>query len=695
MSVADPLMLMPDTTFTSVADLPEPVREQLAEQFGQRSGYVLTQPYDRKTSTLVDEETAELLREFTTPSTIVDVVIRYGQRRGLDPQRILEESYPTLRRCLEGGFLVKPGTERARQLATTFAVGDRVAGGVVLRCLHSLEDSEIYQLALDSGGLAALKVLRSGRPAAALAMFRHEAAVLRHLDGADAPRLLGSNAVAGSPWLLLEWCEGVPVGVAAAMLRRSPDGASGLLALGRRIVQAYARLHANGVVHGDVHPGNLIVSPAGAVRIVDFGLARGPGLAEPAHGGVPAYSAPDRARALLAGGAVGPATESSDQYSLAAVLFELFTGHGYLDFALDEREMLRQIAEDPPLPFTRVGRPSWPGVEEPLRAALAKDPGDRLASVAELDRRLGAADRSGPVRPGAVVGVDQLLDAILADARPGGRWFTDGLPTAPLVSVAFGTAGLAAALHHVATIRDDPELAVLADEWALRAAAEATREGAFESSAYDLTEAVTGRVTPLHRRSGIHAVQALASHSLDNAGARQAALDGFVAESRQPCDNVDLALGRSGTLLAAAILHEAVAGTRYADLTGLEALGRDTLRDIWAELGTLPPIADGTQQRYLGVAHGWAGFLLATLRWCAAAGVPPPDAAGERLAQLAGLARPEGPACAGRGPTTPPRRCRAGATAARDTSTCGQRPTPPSVTTSGPTWPNVPPGTPT
>jgi serine/threonine-protein kinase len=79
---------------------------------------------------------------------------------------------------------------------------------------------------------------------------------------------------------------------------------------------------------------------------------------------------------------------------VAAVLFELFTGHGYLDFALDEREMLRQIAEDPPLPFTRVGRPSWPGVEEPLRAALAKDPGDRLASVAELDRRLGAADRS-------------------------------------------------------------------------------------------------------------------------------------------------------------------------------------------------------------------------------------------------------------------------------------------------------------
>ena len=197
-----------------------------------------------------------------------------------------------------------------------------------------------------------------------------------------------------------------------------------------------------------------------------------------------AYVAPDQARAMLAGTAPGPATESSDQYCLAVVLYEVFTGHGYLDFALDKDEMLRQIAEDPPLPFTRAGCPSWPEVEEPLRTALAKDPGDRLASVAELDRRLAAASRSGHVRtarPGAVTGVvagvGPLLDAVLADARPGGRWFTGGLPTAPLVSVAYGTAGLAVALHHVATFRDDPELAALADEWALRAAAEATRDG--------------------------------------------------------------------------------------------------------------------------------------------------------------------------------------------------------------------------
>ena len=138
MSIADPLVLMPDVTFTRLTDLPDPVREQLGEQFGQQSGYVLTQPHDRKMSTLVDEDTAELLREFIAPSTIVDVVIRYSRRRGLDPERVLEVSFETLRRCLAAGYLVRPDSARARRLTATFAIGDPVAdGGCSAACIPS------------------------------------------------------------------------------------------------------------------------------------------------------------------------------------------------------------------------------------------------------------------------------------------------------------------------------------------------------------------------------------------------------------------------------------------------------------------------------------------------------------------------------------------------------------------------------
>jgi hypothetical protein len=261
---------------------------------------------------------------------------------------------------------------------------------------------------------------------------------------------------------------------------------------------------------------------------------------------------------------------------------------------------------------------------------------------------------------------------VLARARPGGSWFADGLPTAPLPSVAYGTAGLAVALHHVSVRRDDPELAVLADEWSLRALSQSDEPAAWESADLGLTEEITGQVTPFHRISGIHAAQALISHSLDNSRARQQALDAFVATSRHPGETIDLALGRTGALLGAAILHEAIGGARYADLSQVICLGNETLTGIWAELDALSAIADRAQQRYseqrhpgqghpgqghpeqrhheqrdpgqryLGVAHGWAGFLLATLRWCATAGTAIPSALPERLDQLASLVHTSG-----------------------------------------------------
>ncbi len=459
MSVADPLQLSQGIAFIPIQDLPEDVQERLRDQFGACTGHAITQTRGRRSSILVSEDTAQLLQEFATASTIVDAVIRFSCQRDLDPERVLEASFPTLRRCLDDGYLVESKAQHPLALKHAYAVGDRVGGGVVIRSLHTLEDSEIYQVALDAGGLAALKVLRTSRSTSAAETFQREAAVLEHLGGRIAPQLLGVGVEAGNPWLMLEWCDGVPVAMAANVLRVSPGRDRELLSLCRRITQAYAQIHAEGVVHGDAHPGNLILAPDGRVRLVDFGLAcwadLPPTCPEAPRGGVPAYIAPDQADAMLSGAAPGPATESSELYCLASVLYEILTGHGYLEFALDEREMLRQIVEDAPLPFTRVGRPSWPEVEGPLRAALAKDPTGRPASIAELDQMLAAAEPSGAAARSAASGasapsrtilaLDRLLENVLSYARPGGQWFTGGVPTAPLVSIAYGSGGLALA----------------------------------------------------------------------------------------------------------------------------------------------------------------------------------------------------------------------------------------------------------
>jgi eukaryotic-like serine/threonine-protein kinase len=644
MNVTEVLVLSTDVLIIRVADLPQPVRDEI----GDENGFAVTRARGRAASVLVDEVTAQLLGEFREPSTIVDAVIRFSRRLDVDPEILLNDSYPTLRQFLIGGHLVGVNSQQARPHQLAFAIGEEVAGGVVVRCIRVLDDTELYQLLLHRGGLAALKVLRPERAAFAHHALRREAEVLSLIDGRVSPRLLGQGESNGNPWLCIDWWEGAPIATTAAALRRTGESDAELLHLCIRVVEAYDILHELGVVHGDVHPGNVLTSPAGDVCLVDFGLARRiPNVSgdEPPRGGVAAFFDPQYAAALLTQSTPPLASFQSDQYSLGAILYHLITGSHYLDFSIDKDQMLRQIIEDRPLPFTRRGRPPWPELEAVLALALAKVPGLRSASTTELRQQLVAAapprpsHSSPPVRK--VAALELVLDKVVARARPGGDWFSQGLPP-PSCSVAYGAAGLAVALCRVGVLRSDPELVSLADEWVVRAAREANNPGAFTSDELQLDESRTGLTSPFHRLSGVHAVQALVSHALGDTLARQQALDLFVNESRQPCDNLDLTLGRSGTLLAAAILLETIGGASYTDSSRIFDLGNQTLASIWLKLGDMPPIAEGGPMRHLGVAHGWAGLLLATLRWCRIARAEMPGGLESRLEELAALAQPKG-----------------------------------------------------
>ena len=650
-SATEALALASDVLVVAVADLPQTIRDELADD----TAFAVTRARGRSPSILVDEATARLLEEFQQPSTIVDAVIRLSRRLGEDAEAVLSRSYPTLRQFLVGGHLVVAGSGEAAPHRLAFATGEHVGRNTVVRCVRVLEDTEVYQLVRDDGGLAALKVLRSERgDDRARAGLRREADVLSLIDGRVSPRLLGEGETKGHPWLRMEWCEGIPVATAAAGLRHRGE-MEALLDLCCRLVDAYASLHEIGVVHGDVHPGNVLAAPSGAIRLLDFGLARvvasGRPGDEPPRGGVHAFFDPEYAAAVQAGRLAPPATVGSDVFALGAVLYQLVTGSHYLDLSIDRAEALRQIVEDPPLPFARRGRPSWPELEAVLALSLRKAPSERLASSAELCRRLAAVDTSRltvsrsatPRRTAAsTAAVELLFDDVVAHAIPGGAWFEKGIPSAPFCSVAYGAAGLAAALCRVGVMRSDAELVALADEWVVRAARDAEQPDAFTSNDLELSESRTGLVSPFHRLSGVHAVQALVSHVQGDAFAVQRALAAFVTESNRPCDKLDLILGRCGTLLAAALLLEAVDGTPDVDARAVVGLGNRTMTSVWNELDIMPPIPDGGPINHLGVAHGWAGFLLATLRWCQVAGAGAPEELDSRLDQLATLARPEG-----------------------------------------------------
>ncbi|MEA2604664.1 MAG: eukaryotic-like serine/threonine-protein kinase [Acidobacteriota bacterium] len=639
MAITDPLILPSDVLLVPVAELPDELRARLRCEEGD---YAVTRPRSRTASRVVDAQAAVLLGEFKSPCTIVEAVLRYSRAREVDPQKTLEEAYPLLQTLLNAGLLVPEGDAGAAAIQPSLLPGEEIAGFEVIECVQGLDDTELYQVR-QGATTAALKI---ERPAAAgrTGLFEREAAVLERLAGQGAPRLLASGEIDGRRYLAIEWFPGVDAETAADELRRAGDREV-LLALCRAVVRAYASLHERGVIHGDVHPRNVLVAGDGSVRLIDFGIAGIAGiarrggfpesLAQTGRGGVAFFFEPEYASAVLGGDPPPEASLQGEQYGVAALLYRLAAGVHGRDFSLEKEEMLRQIAEEPPLPFAARGIDPWPDFEAILARALSKAPGERFGSMAEmaaaLDRVAVPEDRSRPSAPGPA---EALLSRVLERIGMDGPLLASGLPAAPRASLTYGAAGIACACYRLAQTREDPALLSLADLWAARALHDGEREDAFYDAEIDITPEVVGRVSPYHTASGIHAVQTLISHALGDGGSQREAMAAFLAASREPCANPDLTLGRSGALLAAALLldtKDIKDGKDSKDAQSLTVFGNDLLAGLWRELDAEPAIA---LSENLGMAHGWAGYLYATLRWCRSAGAARPGRLAARLAEL-------------------------------------------------------------
>lgn len=648
MGVLDPLVLPSDVVIAPVAGLALELREQIDHGPGD---YAVTRPRARTTSSIVDTKTAALLETFRTPATIVDAVIAFSAVEGLDPRQTLDDAFAVLRDFANEGLLVPADSELAQPIVTTLACGDRVGAFDVVEPVHVVVDTEVYLARACDGSPVALKIARAGAGRQLHAMLVHEAAVLGDLDGRVNPQLLELGELDDRPYLAVSWCPGVDVYQASAEARGlgGPEGRTALLTLAERVIEAYAHLHAQDVVHGDVHPRNVLVAAEGKVTIIDYGLAgrpRKPGTAVDWRGGIDFFMEPEIAAERLAGRRSPALSIAGEQYSLGSLLYLLLTGAHTHTFSLGHEEMLRQLLEQPPLPFERHGVGDLPAVERTLARALAKGPGARHRSVAYLLRSFRAAAardlkrvrsaRGGARQPSRT---RQLLDDVLARLAVPGDLFGGGLP-APTTSVMNGGAGLAYALLRIAASRQDESLLALADLWSTRALLAMGSDDAFWNAALEIVPETVGENSFYHTASGVHCVHALIGRARADEWTQQLALDAFVAETAKPCEHVDIAFGRSGLLLGCALMLEALAPA--LDQRALRALG-DGLRDsLSTQLAHQPALAQSTELKTLGAAHGWAGYLYALLRWSEASATPPPAGVDERLAQLGELARPAG-----------------------------------------------------
>jgi serine/threonine-protein kinase len=648
MEITGILVMSADTELLPVDQLSDELRRQLKATTGD---YAVTRPNSRTLARIINSDAARLVQEFRKPSTVVQAVLRYCRATKEDPESTLDAAFPVLERLVQARLLVSVDSQHAQRVRPTLETGSRFAGTEVVACLQALEDTDVYRVKYPNGETAALKLVRSASDSETNPKFDREALVLTHLDGAMTPTLLATGTEDELRYMLLSWCQGSDCSSIAAQLRSSGDF-TGLLRLSLAILDAYAHLHARNVIHSDIHPGNILVDNDYSVRLVDFGLARIAGaesdLRNSPRAGVAYFFEPEYANSVRSGHRAPCSSMPGEQYSLAALLYLLITGRHSIDFSLEKHEMLRQISEDGPMPFGPRGIQPWPDVEEVLAKALAKDPANRFASVAAFAAALRSVEEtptaiSAHSDPATYNTATKALTRVLNRLDSGGPLFQSGLGYAPRTSVTYGSAGIACGLHRIACARQDPKLLSLADLWSERAVREACRDDAWYCPEIEITPEVAGRISPYHTESGLHFVKALIAHSMGDVITQQKSVDSFIATvSRTSCRNLDLTLGRSGTLLAASHLLAALKSDSTADVAALRELGNNTLTSIWQQLDSYAPMPECREIGYSGIAHGWAGILYATLCWCHASGTALPRNLEERLNQLATLARYSG-----------------------------------------------------
>jgi serine/threonine-protein kinase len=650
------MVLPPDLLLVPVKDLPENVRRQIQAEDGD---YALTRPQSRTPSRVVDAEAAALLNEFRKPTTIVDAIIRYSQATKADPQRMLEDAFPMLERLAHLRMLVPPDSDEAHQVPPALESGASLAGCEVIRCVQSLEDTELYHVRTSQGENAALKILRANATGEVARMLDREAGILARLDGRVSPRVLAGGTDEGRRYLLIEWCSGVDCATVAADLRLSsgPDARARLLSLCRAILDAYAELHASNVIHSDIHPRNVLVNEVDpvkgtySIKIIDFGLGRVPGIDNEFRrvnrGGVAFFFEPEYAKTALAKKQPPYSSALGEQYALAALIYQLITGNHYLDFSLEKREMLRQIVEDAPLAFSLRGCEAWPELEQVLAKALSKHTSDRFTSVAEFAECFKAVtvpdlpsvpSNEDAAAPATFPDAQAMLRSMLARLEAAEPLFASGLKAAPKVSITYGSAGVAYGLYRIACARQDARLLALADLWASRSARDAGLADAFYNPEIEITPEIVGRVSPYHTPSGVYLVQGLIGRAMADMVSQQTAVDNFVnAVNSAPCDNLDITLGRAGTLLGAAFLLDAVSGDTLIESGALVECGNQTFSGIWDQILSYPAIRECREISYSGAAHGWAGILYGIMCWCQSSGAPLPAGFEERVDQLAAL----------------------------------------------------------
>ena len=242
----------------------------------------------------------------------------------------------------------------------------------------------------------ALKVIRPelmSRPGLA-ERFRSEAIVLARLQHPCIAALYGLEKRGDEFVMVMEFVDGETLDNRLANNGALPWPEASRIT--RAVLDALDHAHESGVIHRDIKPANVMITRAGRVKVMDFGIARLVGAQRQtrtgAAVGTPSYMSPEQ---LLGQEVDGRA----DVYAVGTLLYELTTGHLPFEVEGDYMRMIAQLQQVPAAPSTHDA--SLPGGLDLIVArALQKEPDDRYATSGDFRDALEELEREhGVLRP--------------------------------------------------------------------------------------------------------------------------------------------------------------------------------------------------------------------------------------------------------------------------------------------------------